>query len=380
MFLGVVLAVAFAACVPQIAGADIAAPVIVPAPDSAGIIDATAPPACAKGGAPFGDNTWLTCLLPDHDAVVDWPSMSTEVWPGPRSFILPTPGLFATWLGESRTEIGRPLIWYDVGSGLPVSPASGGYQFPLAGKYAWECLVCSGIERDKLQGTMYVIGPRAIVNYSRVSADNSGDNITYGFDASASFVADYTPHSIVQYAFDFQDDGTYDQTSPEPTGQATYSPGPHTMRVKVTDDIGRTGEYPIFFEIPYVKPGNPTPPVTTDLNLGNINSGVAFPKNKIKVKASKKIKVSVLRSRGLAVKITGLDKGDKVKARLFMGKKSVVASGSGTSTSTTKNVRLRVSRKGKRYLKTHPKRLVIDISIEGNDGFTTTKRVGIRIT
>jgi len=381
MFLGVIVAAALAGAVPQIAGADIAAPVIVPPSDSQGYPDVAEEPACVPDTP--GNNLWAVCRLPDHDAVVDWPSQLTEVWPAPRSFILSQPGLFATWLGEVRTEIGRPLIWYDVGSGMPVAPASGGYQFPLAGKYAWECLVCAGVERTKLQGTMYVIGPRAMISYKLISADNSGTNITYGFDASASFVTDYTPHSIVEYAFDFQDDGTYDQVTPDdPTGEATYAPGPHTIRIRVKDDTGRVAEYPFFFEIPYVRPGNPAVVSPTDTTLGNINSGVAFPKVKIKVTASKKIKVAVLRKRGLSIKISGLNKGDRIKARLLKGKKSVVASGTGTTNAASKTVRLRVGKGGKRILKAKPrvKRLVLDVTVEGTDGFTTTKRVAVRVS
>ena len=377
------LAAVFAVGMPQVASADIAAPVIVPGADSTGIANATDNPACARIGGPFGDNTWRTCLLPDHDAVVDWPDQLTDVWPGPRSFILPRAGLFAQFLGETRTEIGRPLIWYDSGSGRPLASPSVGYEFPLAGKYTWECLVCSGVIRDKLQGTMYVIGPRPIITYKLVSADNSGTSITYAFDASGSFVTDYEPHQIVEYAFDFQDDGTFDQTTPDdPTGEATYAPGPHTVRITVKDDTGRTATYPFFFEVPYVRPGNPVVVSPSDTTLGNINSGVAFPKVKIKVKASKKIKVNVLRSRGLSIKISGLNKGDRIKARLLKGKKSIVASGSGTTNTATKTVRLRVGKAGKRILKSKPraKRLVLNVAVEGTDGFTTTKRVAVRVS
>lgn len=383
MFLGVaVLAAAFAGAGAQAASADVAAPVIVPAPDSTGIPNATASPACAKTGAPFGDNTWLTCLLPGRDAIVDWPSGLEDVWPAPRSFIMSEPGEYAIWLGETRTEIGRPLIWYDVGSGIPPASPSGGYQFPLAGKYAWECLVCIGQERNKLQGTMYVIGPRVIVSYKLVSANNAGDSITYLLDASGSFVTDYTSHSIVEYSFDFQDDGTFDQVSPEPTAQATFSPGPHTIHIRVKDDTGRVADFPFFFEIPYVRPPNPTPTVVTDTTLGNINSGVVFPKTKIKLTAKKKIKLNVLRSRGLTVRVSGLTKGDRVKARLLKGKRSVIASGGGTATSRTKTVRLRVGKAGRRSLKAKPraKRLVLDVAVEGGDGFETTKRVAVRVS
>jgi len=379
LFLGLLLAATFAGTAPQVAVASVAAPVIVPTPDSDGIPNATMVPACTPRVP--GNVNWTTCLLPDKDASVDWPSTFSEVWPAPRSFILSQPGLYAIWLGETRTEIGRPLIWYDVGSGLPVAPASGPYQFPLAGKYAWECLTCAGVERTKLQGTMYVIGPRATISYKLVSADNSGSNITYGFDASGSFVTDYTPHSIVQYSFDFEDDGVFDQTSPEPTAQAVFAPGPHTVRIRVKDDLGRVGEYPLFFEIPYARPPNPESTVVTDTTLGNINSGVKFSTTKIKIAASKKVKAAVLRVRGLSVKISGLTKGDRVKVRLLKGRKSVAA-GRGTATGKTKTVRLRVGPAGKRILAARPrvKRLVIDVGVEGTDGYTATKRVAVRIS
>lgn len=378
-FLGTGLCVLAAGLAPAAASADVAPPTIVPPADSTGIVNATTSPACAPTVP--GNLLWKTCALPDRDAIVDWPSQLTEVWPAPRSFILSRPGLYAIWLGEVRTEIGRPLIWYDVGSGFPVAPASGGYQFPLSGKYAWECLVCSGIERTKLQGTMYVIGPRAIVTAKLISPDNSGTSITYGFDASGSFVTDYTAHSIVEYAFDFQDDGIYDQTSPEPTGTASYAPGPHTIRVRVKDDTGRYGEFPMFLEIPYVRPGNPEPNPIADSGRDKLNpKGVKFSKAKIRLKTVKKIRVTVLRRKGLTVKITGLTKGDRIKARLLKGKKAVATRSTVTST-TSKTVRLKVGRKGKRTLSARPraKRLIVDVAVEGTDGFTGTSRVGVRV-
>ena len=154
------------------------------------------------------------------------------------------------------------------------------------------------------------------------------------------------------------------------------------MRITVKDDTGRTATFPFFFEVPYVRPPNPTVVSPSDTTLGNINSGVKFPKVSVKVKASKKIKVSVLRSRGLSIKVSGLTKGDRIKARLLKGKKTVVASGTGTTNAASKNVRLRVGKTGKRALKAKPrvKRLVLDVAVEGTDGFTTTKRVAVRIT
>lgn len=376
MFLGTALAATLMGLVPQAAAADIAAPVIVPPPAGTGLANVGESPACIPKDA-------TPCLLPDLGAVVDWPDANLlTVWPYPRAFILSKPGLSAQFLGELRVENAFPVIWHDVGSGTPVTAANGN-EFPLAGVYSWECFTCGGIIRNKLQGTMYVIGPRAIMKPSLAAPDNTGATVTYKFDGSGSFVTDYTPHSITQYAFDFDDDGVYDQVSPEPTAQASLAPGPHTIRLRVTDDTGRTGEWPLFLEIPYVRPPNPEPnPIADNTKGSDLTTGVNFGTTKVKLTAVKRIRVKVLRSRGLTVKVTGLSRGDRVKARLLSGKKAVVASGGGTSTSSTKTVRLRVSAPGQRILKAKPKskRLVLDVAVEGTDGFQVTKRAAVRVS
>jgi hypothetical protein len=224
---------------------------------------------------------------------------------------------------------------------------------------------------------MYVIGPRALVKPKLISPDNSGTSISYSFDASGSFVTDYTAHNIVEYAFDFQDDGTYDQISPEPLGTSQFAPGAHTINVRVKDDTGRYGDYPLFLEVPFIRPGNPEPNPIADAGRGTLNpTGVVFPKTNVKLKAVKNIRMSVLRKKGLSVKISGLTKGDGIKAKLLNGKKTVAARSTVTAT-TTKTVRLRVGRKGKRALRKG--RLVIDVAVEGTDGFTVTKRVAVRV-
>ena len=93
----------------------------------------------------------------------------------------------------------------------------------------------------------------------------------------------------------------------------------------------------------------------------------------------KRIRVAVLRKRGLSVKVSGLTKGDRIRARLFKGKKSVVASGAGTTQTSRKTVRLRVGRSGKRLLRSYPTRLVLDVAVEGTDGYAVTKRVAVRV-
>lgn len=393
MFLGLLLSVCVVACIPQVAVAAPGDPVIVPQWTVKGYPDDMAPcgdfvPQIASGG-------WSTCLLPDHDATVPWPAkdIPPRIWGDNKNFILPRAGLTALWLGESRTVTGYPLIWRDVGSGFPVAPSSGPYEFPLAGKYFWECDSpenCVGQSYFKLKGTMYVIGPRAMITHKLISPDNSGNSITYGFDASASFVTDYQPWNIVQYAFDFEDDGVYDQVSPEPTAQHTFAPGPHTVRVKVTDnhrnDLDqadpRTAEYPYFFEIPYIRPGAPDSPAVPDTGFGGApTTGVKFSDAKVRLKAVKKIRISVLTKRGLVVKISGLTKEDRINAKLLNGKK-VVAVGTGSAAGSTKTVRLRVGRSGKRILKSKPKkkRLVLNVAVSGSDGFEVTKRAAVRVS
>lgn len=404
MVLGLALCAAVAGFAP--AAATAGAPVIVPTPQADGIANATETPACVPRAGftqSNGATPWRTCLLPAKDAVVDWPFRLTSAgdpfyWPAPapgaevrsngfstsRSFILPSPGQFAIWLGETRSELGYPLIWYDAGNGFPLAPASGPYEFPLAGKYWWECLTCATTtsERQRLQGTMYVIGPRAMITSKLVSPDNAGTAITYGFDASTSFVTDYDPYNIVEYAFDFEDDGTYDQVGSEPTGTATYAPGPHNIRVRVKDDHvpARYGEYNVLLEVPYARAGSPEPNPIADTGRGTLSpTGVKFSKANIKLKTPKTIRVRLLRSKGLSVKITGLTKGDRIRAKLLKGKKTVASRSASTSTST-KTVRLKLGKKGRRTLSAPPtiKRLVVNVDIEGTDGFTTTKRVAVR--
>lgn len=408
MFCGVVLCTLSTAAAAPLAHGAVAAPVTIPAIEAAGIENATSTPACVPAPGftqANGSTPWHTCLLPDRNAVVDWPNRpdlggpaDPFYWPNlpasselrsngyrnNRSFVFNSPGKNAIWLGYQSVSVGYPLIWYDAGSGMPVAPASGGYEFPLAGKYWFECLTCLGNERLKLQGTVYVRGPRAIVGYSRISG--SGDAVTYQLDASGSFVADYAgePNQITEYSFDFNDDGAFEVTSPEPIAQHTFTPGGHTIRVRVKDNspTPRYGEYPFFFEVPFIRAENPEPnPIADNSRDGQIRSGVKFDPAKIKLKAAARIKISVLRRKGLSVRVSGLTKGDRIRARLLKGKRTVVASGNGTTAKSTKTVRLRVGRTGRRVLSTRPrpKRLVVDVAIEGTDGYQLTRRVGVRI-
>ena len=187
---------------------------------------------------------------------------------GPSSS--PSPGLFATWLGETRTEIGRPLIWYDVGSGFPVAPASGGYQFPLAGKYAWECLVCSGIERTKLQGTMYVIGPRVD---REVQARLPGQlRVIHHVRLRRVRLVRHGLHPAHHRRVRLRLPGRRGLRPVEPRADRHR---PRTRRGRTrsacasrTTPAG-TAEITVFFEVPYVRPGNPEPNPIADTGQGH---------------------------------------------------------------------------------------------------------------
>mgnify|MGYP000856158244 CR=1 FL=1 len=69
-----------------------------------------------------------------------------------------------------------------------------------------------------------------------------------------------------------------------------------------------------------------------------------------------------------------------VARQFFKGK--VVAVGTGSAAGSTKTVRLRVGRSGKRILKSKPKkkRLVLNVAVSGSDGFEVTKRAAVHVS
>ena len=70
------------------------------------------------------------------------------------------------------------------------------------------------------------------------SATSGNSPLTVDFDASGSMDPDGI---IVQYAWDWENDGTFDQWGPEPEASHTYTmPGEYTMRLRVADDEEET--------------------------------------------------------------------------------------------------------------------------------------------
>lgn len=79
--------------------------------------------------------------------------------------------------------------------------------------------------------------PSAAFTYSPASP---AANETVTFDASASDDADGT---VVEYRWDFDDDGTFDVSQASPTTTHTFAAaGDHIVNLQVVDDDGATGE------------------------------------------------------------------------------------------------------------------------------------------
>jgi len=220
------------------------------------------------------------------------------------------------------------------------------------------------------------------VTPTALSPDNSGP-VTYSLDASKSFVTDFVPHTIKSYAFDFNGDGVFDQTGPDPTGQATFDPGgSYAVNVRVTDDADRTGDATLVITVPKALPPAPAvPPIVDDGSAGSSGTGVVFPTVKITVKAAKRIKLALLRRNGLTVRVGGVSPGDTVRATISKGK-TTFGSGTRRAASTSTDVRIRVSRWGRNLLGAtrRVKSLRITATVTGSDGFTATKARSIRLT
>lgn len=294
---------------------------------------------------------------------------------GPKGVALNSGG-FITLIGD--TQVNYPVEWNDLGSGVPrFYGIAGMWTFEVPGVYQYRCACLS-----PATGKVYVVGPRALMTLTRVSPDNTAPPVLFRFDASSSFVTDFTAHQITTYAYDFDNDGTFEQVGPEPIVQASFAPGEHSVRLRVTDELGRTGEGTGNFRVPDTRPPPPTPTALPDPGPTNVVSGVKFPKANIKFTAAKKVRVAILRRRGLSVRVTGLTVGDRAKARVVFGKKATVGTGSKVAKSSTTTIRIRVSRSGRKYLKLKKAavRMKVVVSVSGTDGFSVTKQAALRVS
>lgn len=299
-------------------------------------------------------------------------------------------GAWVYFSGDTTTKF--PVVWEDAGSGQPQPGIAGGngFHFPLAGEYPYYCqsvaATSSGVGNDCFlhprRTKIWVIGARPLLTSTLASPDNTTTPILYKFDASKSFVCDFDAHHIVEYSFDFNADGTWDQVSPDPYAQAGLDPGDQVVLLKVKDDIGRTATIAQLVQVPKARPPAPTPePADTSSAGTNVISGVKFDKVNLKVTAKAKIKVSVLKRKGLVIKVTGLTKGDRVTAKVLNGKQTV-GSGKGQARSSALTFRLKVGKKSAKRLKLKKRvtRMILSVTVNGSDGFSSTKRLALRVS
>ena len=328
----------------------------------------------------------VSSTTPGDNGAVRWLPGPT---PAVKGYAI-NPGSSVYFIGDIDTKF--PLVWEDVGSGAPRlgTLAQNGFSFPLAGEYPYHCQYIPSTPNaagnncflDPRRAKIWVIGPRPILKATAAVPDNITPPVLYNLDASGSFVTDFTAHNIVEYAFDFTGDGTWDQVTPDPYAQVALEPGDQVVTLRVRDDAGRVATNSTLVQVPKARPAQPTPPVAdTSLAGTNIISGVPFPKANVRFTARKRIKVSALRRSGVTIRVSGLTKGDTVNARLLDGKKTVAA-GRGKARASKLSIRLKVGKKGRKLLKLRKQvtRMILSVTASGSDGFTVTKRAALRVT
>lgn len=328
----------------------------------------------------------VSSTTPGDNGAVPWLPGPT---PAVKGYAI-NPGSSVYFIGDIDTKF--PLVWEDVGSGAPRlgTLAQNGFSFPLAGEYPYHCQYIPSTPNaagnncflDPRRAKIWVIGPRPILKATAAVPDNTTPPVLYNLDASGSFVTDFTAHNIVEYAFDFNSDGAWDQVSPDPYAQVALEPGDQVLTLRVRDDTGRVATSSSLVQVPKARPALATPPpADTSLAGTNVITGVPFPKANVRFSAKKRIKVTALRRNGVIVKVSGLTKGDTVSVRLLDGKKTLIA-GRGKARSSTLSIRLKAGKRGRRLLKVKKKvtRMVLSVTASGEDGFTVTKRAALRVT
>lgn len=114
---------------------------------------------------------------------------------------------------------------------------------------------------------IYVNEPVAVARASSQQI-SCGQTVTLSGDMSYH---QHPGHSIVTYQWDFEDDGTFDETGIEVTHDYLVY-GSHTARLRVTDDQGKTSESTVTVTLSFVNVNpvaNPGGPYTTSILNGS---------------------------------------------------------------------------------------------------------------
>lgn len=139
-----------------------------------------------------------------------------------------------TWSGSLASH---PLTFDD---GSPGGSSGTSFQRTMApGVVRFYCGIHGGRNGFGMSGVAYVAGPAAALKATPAAPTAAG---TVTLDASGTDFVDTSENSTATYAFDVDDDGTFETTGGAPTTTATFPLGTRTARVRVTDDDGRTGE------------------------------------------------------------------------------------------------------------------------------------------
>lgn len=169
-----------------------------------------------------------------------------------------------TWSGAFTSH---PLTFDDGSPGSSTGTTFARTMPP--GVVRFYCGIHGGRNGFGMSGVAYVAGPAAAL---KATAANPAVPGTVTLDASETDFVDLTPNGAATYAFDVDDDGTFETTGGTPTTSATYAIGTRTARVRVTDDDGRTGEATVT-----VRVGDPPAPGTTGGGSGGGGSGTPAP-------------------------------------------------------------------------------------------------------
>jgi PKD repeat protein len=145
-----------------------------------------------------------------------------------------------------------PADSYSWSFGSGINPSTSNQAAPevqptAEGEYAANLTVTSGCGSDSYGFTISIEPWQLMPPVAVLAADvTSGESpLTVNFDASDCYDPDdgtLPPAGIVLYEWDYNDDGTYDYSSADPTASYTYTTsGTYTCRLRVTDNDSETG-------------------------------------------------------------------------------------------------------------------------------------------
>ncbi len=288
-------------------------------------------------------------------------------------------GTEVIWSGSTVT---CPLVFDEsIGIERIGNPSNVHGIFLEAGKYPYHSET-----RPTRGGTIYAIGARA-----RLKADPfqvySADPVAVALDAAASDSVDYLPDAtkptegiptITDYAFDFGNDGVFDQTGTATSAQYVVpGPGTYQARLHVTDNQNRTDDDVVTIEVK--KPIPFAPPLDRSGNQDSTASGTTK-KGRVVVTVKRRIKVKIVRRKGIVVKVRVPNVSDKVRATLSLGKRKLGSrSSAGNGSSLTRTLRLKLNRKGKRIVKPRKsRRLRVTVVVTDLAGEQITVKRSVR--